>query len=176
VRYVNNTGAFVAMADAVLYNAVAWQVSGSTNYSAAAAGFIDTWFLNATTRMNPNVNFGQVVRGPGRNKGSEYGVLYSVFLSLHIFPAHAIRQRHTVHGKGRLGHPYFARRRKRLLDREPGCANGPVVPADDQMAPDEFARTISSKRHQVSRPCTFRFPDRADSRHQQPWDLLPLYA
>jgi Alginate lyase len=62
---VNNTGAFMAMSDAVLYNALAWAINGSSQYATNVASWINTWFIAEDTYMNPNLNYGQVVRGPG---------------------------------------------------------------------------------------------------------------
>ena len=77
VRTVNNTGAFDAMSDAVLYNALAWAINGSSLYASNVASWINTWFLANDTYMNPNLNYGQVVRGPGptSNTGMHTGVL-----------------------------------------------------------------------------------------------------
>ncbi|KAH8978621.1 chondroitin AC/alginate lyase [Lactarius akahatsu] len=74
-RTVNNTGAFSALADAVLYNALAWKINGSSVYSANVASLINTWFLAPDTYMSPNLNYAQVVRGPGANIGTHTGVL-----------------------------------------------------------------------------------------------------
>ncbi|KAI0301430.1 chondroitin AC/alginate lyase [Russula brevipes] len=76
IRTVNNTGAFNALADATIYNALAWVINGSSQYSKNVANWIDTWFLANATYMNPNLNYAQVVRGPKTsNKGSHTGVL-----------------------------------------------------------------------------------------------------
>jgi hypothetical protein len=74
-RTVNNTGAFSAMSDAVFYNAVAWTINGSSVYAANVASWINTWFLAPDTYMNPNLNYAQVVRGPGADTGTHTGVL-----------------------------------------------------------------------------------------------------
>lgn len=74
-RLVNNSGAFSAMADAVLYNSLAWVINGSSQYASNVASFIDTWFLANETYMNPNLDYAQVQRGPGSNKGTHTGVL-----------------------------------------------------------------------------------------------------
>jgi len=65
------------MADAVLYNSLAWVINGSSQYATNVASFVDTWFLANDTYMNPNLNYAQVVRGPGptSNKGTHTGVL-----------------------------------------------------------------------------------------------------
>ena len=77
IRTVNNTGAFSAMSDAVLYNSLAWVINGSSVYSSNVASWINTWFLANDTYMNPNLNYAQVVRGPGKTSdtGSHTGVL-----------------------------------------------------------------------------------------------------
>ncbi|KAI0265334.1 chondroitin AC/alginate lyase [Gloeopeniophorella convolvens] len=72
---VNNTGAFSAFSDAVFYNAMAWAINGSSAYSSNVASWIDTWFLAPDTHMNPNLNYAQVIRGPGSDFGAHTGVL-----------------------------------------------------------------------------------------------------
>jgi hypothetical protein len=72
---VNNSGAFVNMSDAVLYNTLAWAINGSSHYATNAASWINTWFIAKETYMSPNLNYGQMVRGPrqtfhaGRSSG-----------------------------------------------------------------------------------------------------------
>ncbi|KAI0292206.1 chondroitin AC/alginate lyase [Multifurca ochricompacta] len=77
IRTVNNTGAFSALSDAVFYNALAWATNGSSRYAFNVASWINTWFLAPDTYMNPNLNYAQVVRGPGSgaNLGTHTGVL-----------------------------------------------------------------------------------------------------
>jgi hypothetical protein len=74
---VNNRGAFVNMSDAVLYNALAWAINGSSHYASNVASWINTWFIANDTHMNPNLNYGQVVRGPGQTSrtGRSSGVI-----------------------------------------------------------------------------------------------------
>jgi hypothetical protein len=73
---VNNVIAFETMANAVLYNVLAWAINGSSVYSSNASSWINTWFLANDTYMNPNLNYGQVVRGPDTYKtGTHMGVL-----------------------------------------------------------------------------------------------------
>lgn len=54
------------MAQAVLYNAVAYALGMGKLYSQNAAKFIQTFFISPDTSMNPNMNYGQQVRGPGK--------------------------------------------------------------------------------------------------------------
>jgi len=74
---VNDTGNFNSLADAVLYNSMAYAFDGqpSDGFSQAAVSFIRTWFLNDDTRMNPNLNYAQMHRGPDGQTGSHTGLL-----------------------------------------------------------------------------------------------------
>lgn len=74
---INSRGAFVSMSDAVLYNALAWAINGSSQYATNVASWINTWFIANDTYMNPNMNYGQVVRGPGQasRAGRSSGVI-----------------------------------------------------------------------------------------------------
>ena len=54
---------------------MAWAINGSSVYAENAASWINTWFLAPDTYMNPNLNYAQVIRGPGANTGSHTGVL-----------------------------------------------------------------------------------------------------
>jgi hypothetical protein len=65
------------MSDAVLYNALAWAITGSSQYAANVASWINTWFIANDTYMSPNLNYGQVVRGPGQTSrvGRSSGVI-----------------------------------------------------------------------------------------------------
>lgn len=65
------------MSEAVLYNAMAWVITGDGKYSANAANYLSTWFLNPDTAMTPNLNYGQLQRGPGPSgqEGTHTGLL-----------------------------------------------------------------------------------------------------
>ncbi|EIN14695.1 chondroitin AC/alginate lyase [Punctularia strigosozonata HHB-11173 SS5] len=75
VRFVNDVGAFQNMSDAVLYNALAWAINGSSTFSTNVATYIKTWFLDDDTMMNPNLNYAQMERGPTGQNGTHTGVL-----------------------------------------------------------------------------------------------------
>ncbi|KAF9514071.1 hypothetical protein BS47DRAFT_1295513, partial [Hydnum rufescens UP504] len=75
VSLPQDSPSIVAMAQSVLYNSVAYALSASSSFSQMAAGIIDTWFLNSATAMNPQMKYGQVVRGPGTQTGSFMGIL-----------------------------------------------------------------------------------------------------
>ena len=64
------------MAQAVLYNSLAAILNTSpSTYSKTAATILNAWFVDRQTGMNPHVQYGQVVRGPGTQTGSFMGVL-----------------------------------------------------------------------------------------------------
>ncbi|KAJ7241668.1 chondroitin AC/alginate lyase [Mycena haematopus] len=74
---INNIGAFFNLSDAILYNALAhsFQNQSSSVYSQNIAKFVDAWFLNNATGMNPNLNYAQMERGPTGQVGTHTGVL-----------------------------------------------------------------------------------------------------
>ncbi|KAF7329577.1 Chondroitin AC/alginate lyase [Mycena kentingensis (nom. inval.)] len=63
---INDIGAFFNVSDAILYNALAhsFENKSSSVYSQRIVKIVETWFLDATTGMNPNLNFAQMIRGP----------------------------------------------------------------------------------------------------------------
>jgi hypothetical protein len=72
---INDTGAFSAMSDSVLYNSLAWSFTRRSSYASAIVSAISTWFLDPSTMMNPHLDYSQLLRGPGEQKGSSVGVL-----------------------------------------------------------------------------------------------------
>lgn len=50
---------------------LAYYFSGNEKYASHASKLLQVWFLDTATRMNPNLNFGQAVKGvnPGRAEG-----------------------------------------------------------------------------------------------------------
>ena len=51
----------------------AFYYSDNVKYARKNLTFINTWFLEETTKMNPNVNFGQYV--PGKSEGRCFGII-----------------------------------------------------------------------------------------------------
>ncbi|KAI0651739.1 alginate lyase-domain-containing protein [Trametes meyenii] len=77
VRSLPDSEAAVSMSQSVLYNALAYGVARTRGYSQNVAKFVDAFFLTSATAMNPNVNYGQQVRGPGKahQMGTYTGIL-----------------------------------------------------------------------------------------------------
>ena len=63
------------MAETVSTLALAYYLSGEEKYAAKATEQVRVWFLNADTKMNPNMNYAQMVPGQNGGKGRVYGVL-----------------------------------------------------------------------------------------------------
>lgn len=65
------------VSQSVMYNAIAYALDKNRAYSQNVADSIDAFFLSASTGMHPNVNFGQLVRGPGKahQTGTYTGIL-----------------------------------------------------------------------------------------------------
>lgn len=64
-----------AMADRVVTLSLAWYFTDDEKYAAKAAEFLRAWFLDEDTRMNPNLEYAQMVPGVNGGKGRSYGVL-----------------------------------------------------------------------------------------------------
>ncbi|KAK7694544.1 hypothetical protein QCA50_001730 [Cerrena zonata] len=77
VRNLPGSQAAQNMPQSVLFNTLAYAFQKSSANSKNVAKFIDAFFLTSSTGMNPNMNFGQQVRGPGADhqKGTFTGPL-----------------------------------------------------------------------------------------------------
>lgn len=62
-----------ALCDEVSTLALAWYFSGDERYADHASKLLRVWFLDTTTKMNPNINFAQAVKG--RSTGRGYGLI-----------------------------------------------------------------------------------------------------
>ena len=65
------------MSHRVVTLTLAWYFSGKEQYAQEAARQLRAWFLNRATRMNPNLNYAQVVPGENQGKGRCYGLIDS---------------------------------------------------------------------------------------------------
>ena len=63
----------IKMENAVEILSLAYYFSGDEKYAERSTFLIRTWFLSADTKMNPNVKYGQAVKG--ENEGRKEGVL-----------------------------------------------------------------------------------------------------
>lgn len=62
-------------AERITVLSLAWYFSNDEKYAQKAVELLRVWFLDKQTRMNPNLNFAQVVPGRNDNKGRCYGVI-----------------------------------------------------------------------------------------------------
>ncbi len=88
---VASTGDLTARAlswQAISDLALAWFYTGNAAYARRARLDIRTWFLNSSTRMNPNMNFGQVV--PCTKVGRKEGIIESAEAITQVLDALAI--------------------------------------------------------------------------------------
>ncbi|TBU38981.1 chondroitin AC/alginate lyase [Dichomitus squalens] len=74
-RTVDDVGEFDDIANAILYNALAWALTGTSEYSSRVAQYVSVWFLDGDTAMTPNLNYGQMQRGPTGQNGTHTGIL-----------------------------------------------------------------------------------------------------
>lgn len=54
---------------------LAWYFSNNEKYARKATELIRVWFLNKDTKMNPSLEYSQVVYGKNNNKGRCYGII-----------------------------------------------------------------------------------------------------
>ena len=63
------------MTDFVYLASLTYASTRDPQWSTAINDVLHTFFVNNSTRMNPNLNYAQVVRGPGAQLGKHTGVL-----------------------------------------------------------------------------------------------------
>ncbi len=72
-RFMANKSALNSMCDAVFTLGSAAYLLDDARYAQRAVRIINTWFVNPTTRMNPDLEYAQVI--PGTNTGRAAGVI-----------------------------------------------------------------------------------------------------
>jgi hypothetical protein len=77
-RFLGNRGDLGRMCTAVLSLGMGAYLSGDSRCAGHAATILSTWFLDPKTRMNPNLQFGQAVRGINTGRGT--GIIDTVSL------------------------------------------------------------------------------------------------
>ena len=75
INTVPDHGNLGQMVSVVHTLAVAYYLTGTESYARHAARFVRTWFLDTATRMNPNLNFAQAVKG--LDEGRSWGLIDS---------------------------------------------------------------------------------------------------
>jgi hypothetical protein len=66
------------LVDAVSQMSLLYALTEDEKWAAQAVTFLETWFVNPDTRMNPHLTFGQAIRG--RNTGRCFGIIETVKL------------------------------------------------------------------------------------------------
>ena len=65
------------MASGVTTLSLAWYFSGDEKYARKAVEMLRTWFIDKDTRMNPHLEYAQIVPGQNGGKGRCYGLIDS---------------------------------------------------------------------------------------------------
>jgi len=53
-----------------IYSALAYYFSDDNTYAEYAAKLIRVWFLDPATKMNPNLNYAQAIKGTNDGRGA----------------------------------------------------------------------------------------------------------
>lgn len=69
---------FNQLIDVIQVLSNSYYVTGNIKYAWKAVEFINVWFVNENTRMNPNMNFAQFI--PGRNEGRGSGLIETRYI------------------------------------------------------------------------------------------------
>ncbi|WVQ72570.1 hypothetical protein IAR50_002128 [Cryptococcus sp. DSM 104548] len=72
---VHDSDALQNMSNSIYLSALAYLHTGDSKYASHINTALDTFFVNDATAMNPNLNYAQVIRGPGDQLGRHTGVL-----------------------------------------------------------------------------------------------------
>ncbi|ORY34037.1 alginate lyase-domain-containing protein [Naematelia encephala] len=75
IHVVEDNEAMANLTDSVYLAAMAYIGTGDSAYSQHINDAMHTFFVNNATRMNPSIDYSQVIRGPGTQGGRRQGVL-----------------------------------------------------------------------------------------------------
>ena len=89
---IGNREGIFAVTDSVYLSALSFAATGDAVYATHVNEAINTFFVNQSTRMNPNLNYAQVIRGPGDQSGDKTGVLDMERMSKLVSGVEVIRQ------------------------------------------------------------------------------------
>ncbi|MCM1333283.1 MAG: alginate lyase family protein [Bacteroides sp.] len=64
-------------ASRVITLSLAWYFSGDEKYAQKATQLLRAWFLDKDTKMNPNLEYAQMIPGRNNNKGRSFGLIDS---------------------------------------------------------------------------------------------------
>src|SRR5947208_3481154 len=70
-NFVDHRRALMRLSVQVPALAAAWKITKDSRYAAPATRHLRAWFIDARTRMNPNLQYAQAIKGrvPGRGTG-----------------------------------------------------------------------------------------------------------
>lgn len=75
VRSISNIDSLNKVTQATISNALAYVLTNDEESASRSVEVISNWFLQSSTAMNPNINYGQVIRGPGKQPGGYTGIV-----------------------------------------------------------------------------------------------------
>lgn len=74
-RMKDDSNVLKKLKERLLYLSVAYHLTKDDKYYISFCRQIGTWFISKETRMNPNFEFAQIVKGRYENKGRPYGII-----------------------------------------------------------------------------------------------------
>lgn len=78
-NFVAHREALIRLSLIVPALAVAWKLTGKRLYAAKAREHLVAWFVNASTKMNPNLQYAQAIKGVSKGRGT--GIIDTVHLA-----------------------------------------------------------------------------------------------
>lgn len=75
IHLTSDSHSFGNLSDSVYLAALAYAATGTSIYSQHINDALHTFFVRNETAMNPNLEYAQVVRGPGNQTGKHTGIL-----------------------------------------------------------------------------------------------------